>query len=117
MRRHAIAIAASALLAFAAAAQDSPRDNKPEDAYQEIAVLMDVIELLRQDYVDADKVGYRRLVQGALNGIMAELDPFSVYMRPKSYDRFKEDTDGKEFVGIGVEVAFDRDHKIEVVAP
>lgn len=120
MRRHAIVIAASALLAFAVAAQDSPRTNgqaKPEDAYQELAVLMDVIALLRQDYVDTDKVTYRRLVQGALNGVMAELDPFSVYMRPQSYSRFKEDTEGKEFVGIGVEVAFNKEHKIEVVAP
>lgn len=56
-----------------------------------------------------------RLVEGALKGMVAELDPHSAYMNRTEYAEFQGDTEGR-FGGIGVEVDF-RDELVTVIAP
>lgn len=55
-----------------------------EDAYREIAVFMEVLSRVEEDYVeppDMDKVE-----QGAMQGLMSALDPYSSFLPRERYD-------------------------------
>jgi carboxyl-terminal processing protease len=41
-----------------------------------------VLERVRRDYVDGEKLTYKDLVQGALKGMLSTLDPHSEFMEP-----------------------------------
>lgn len=94
---------------------DATVENPKDDGYQAISNLMFVIQELRQNYVDGDKVTYGKLVEGALKGMLHELDPFSSYENPKRYEDMIEQTEG-QFGGIGVVVTM-KNKMLEVVAP
>jgi carboxyl-terminal processing protease len=72
-----------------------------------------VLVLVENHYVDPAQ--RTKIVEGAIKGMVAELDPHSAYMDPKEYALFQSDTEGK-FGGIGVEVDF-RDERVTVLAP
>jgi carboxyl-terminal processing protease len=56
---------------------------------------------IENDYVDPVDRG--KLLEGAVRGMVAELDPHSSYMDPVEFQAFDSDTQG-QFGGIGVEV-------------
>ena len=60
-----------------------------EDPYGELKLFNIVLERVRQDYVDGDKVTYRDLVQGAMKGMLSTLDPHSEFMEAPKYDELK----------------------------
>jgi carboxyl-terminal processing protease len=62
-----------------------------------------------------DPAERRKIVDGAIKGMVAELDPHSAYMDAKEYALFQSDTSGR-FAGIGIEVDF-RDERVTVLAP
>jgi carboxyl-terminal processing protease len=68
---------------------------------------------LENAYVDP--LERQRLLDGAIKGMVAELDPHSAYMNPQEFASFNEDTEGA-FGGIGVEVDF-RNEQFTVIAP
>ncbi len=70
-------------------AQASPKDD-PYDSYKQLA---DVLEKIRQEYVDADKVSYQDMIRGAMKGMLGTLDPHSEYMDPEKFDELKKDTE------------------------
>lgn len=76
-------------------------------------LLSDVVERVRQDYVQ--KPDEKKMVEGAVNGLLMSLDPYSAYMNPQDFKLYKESTKG-EFGGIGLEVAF-LSGMVKVVAP
>jgi carboxyl-terminal processing protease len=86
-----------------------------DDAYENIALFTRVLEVVRRDYVDADKVSYEDLIHGALKGMLGTLDPHSEFMEPKKYEGLKEDTEG-EFGGVGIIISV-KDNFLTVVAP
>ncbi len=96
---------------YSAATNDSP-----DDSYTIIYRFMYVLQKVRKEYVDADKVSYQSLIKGAMKGMLRELDPFSSYMEPEGYKELVEDTEGREFGGIGIVVTF-RNHVLEVIVP
>lgn len=69
--------------------------------------------LIENEYVEP--VERRRLIEGAIAGMVAELDPHSAYLPAEDYSIFQSDTEGR-FGGIGVEVDF-RDDYVMVIAP
>ncbi|MEI8351859.1 MAG: S41 family peptidase, partial [bacterium] len=71
--------------------------------------------LVRQNYVDDNKVSYSNLVSAALKGMLQSLDPFSQYMEPSAYKELKEETQGS-FGGIGIQLGF-KDNALTVIAP
>jgi carboxyl-terminal processing protease len=91
-------------LATAAAAPESP--------YDLVRQLARVLVLVENEYVDP--VERSRLLEGAIKGMVAELDPHSSYLPAEDYKTFQEDTQG-EFPGIGVEVDF-RNETVVVIA-
>jgi carboxyl-terminal processing protease len=83
------------------------------DTYRQLNLFGDVFERVRADYVD--KPDDSKLVEAAINGMLAGLDPHSSYMDPKSFRDMQVQTRG-EFGGLGIEVTME-DGLIKVVAP
>jgi carboxyl-terminal processing protease len=83
------------------------------DTYRELNLFGDVFERVRADYVE--KPDDSKLVESAINGMLAGLDPHSSYMDPKSFRDMQEQTRG-EFGGLGIEVTME-DGLVKVVAP
>ncbi|HOW88801.1 MAG TPA: S41 family peptidase [Elusimicrobiales bacterium] len=84
-----------------------------DQTYQQLKVIVDVMELIRENYVD--EVGSQKLIYGAAAGMVRELDDFSQFMEPDVYTRVKSDTEG-EFGGIGIRVD-QREGWLTVVTP
>ena len=83
------------------------------DTYKQLNLFGDVFERVRADYVE--KPEDAKLVEFAINGMLASLDPHSSYMDGKSYRDMQVQTRG-EFGGLGIEVTME-DGLIKVVAP
>src|ERR1035438_126303 len=83
------------------------------DTYRQLNLFGDVFERVRADYVE--KPDDNKLVQSAINGMLAGLDPHSSYMDPNSFRDIQVQTRG-EFGGLGIEVTME-DGLVKVVAP
>ena len=83
------------------------------DLFSKLEVFNNMIQIMNQYYVD--KVDWDKVMTGAYRGMMAELDPHSVYIDKERFKRSEESFSGK-FQGIGIE--FDiLDGYITVIAP
>lgn len=91
------------------------QDEEDVSPYKEMKSLARAVELIRQDYVDADKTDYEELIHSALRGMLEELDPHSDFMDPKDFKGMQEDT-RSEFGGLGV-VVTRKDDRLVIVAP
>src|SRR4249920_3167626 len=83
------------------------------DTYRQLNLFGDVFERVRADYVEKPDDG--KLVESAINGMLAGLDPHSSYMDPKGLRDMQVQTRG-EFGGLGMEVTME-DGLVKVVAP
>ena len=83
------------------------------DTYRQLNLFGDVFERVRADYVE--KPDDSKLIETAINGMLAGLDPHSSYMDAKSFRDMQVQTRG-EFGGLGIEVTME-DGLIKVVAP
>jgi carboxyl-terminal processing protease len=90
-------------------ARASPSDT-PYAALEQLGRVLVEIE---NEYVDP--VNRTKLVDGAIKGMVAELDPHSSYMPPDEFSAFENDTEG-QFGGIGIEVE-QRNEQLVVLAP
>jgi len=86
-----------------------------DNGYDNIAVLMRAMQLIRQDYVDEKKTNYRALTYAAIKGMFNSLDPHSRFMEPSELQGMEDDT-RSEFGGIGITVTT-RDGLLTVVSP
>jgi carboxyl-terminal processing protease len=83
------------------------------DTYRQLSLFGDVFERVRADYVE--KPDDSKLIESAINGMLAGLDPHSSYMDSKSFRDMQVQTRG-EFGGLGIEVTME-EGLIKVVAP
>src|SRR4030088_1401325 len=83
------------------------------DTYRQLNLFGDVFERVRSDYVEKPDDG--KLVESAISGMLAGLDPHSSYMDAKSFRDMQVQTRG-EFGGLGIEVTME-EGVIKVVAP
>lgn len=91
----------------------SPAVTQVESPYNVVDQTARVLVLVEQDYVEP--VERNRLLEGAVRGMVAELDPHSAYLPARDYSAFQADTEGR-FGGIGVEVDFREDYVV-VLSP
>lgn len=89
--------------------------NGEKEAFEKVAVMMKVLNLIRQDYVDADKVGYTDLLYNATRGMVGTLDPFSDFLPPDEFKNMKEMTEGR-FGGLGITITV-RNGALTIIAP
>jgi carboxyl-terminal processing protease len=81
--------------------------------YQLLSLFGDVFERVKADYVVP--VNDQALIENAINGMLAGLDPHSAYMNAEQYRDMQAQTDG-EFGGLGLEVT-QQDGFIKVISP
>ena len=87
--------------------------SQRESPYAQLSQMARALVFIENHYVDP--VERQRILDGAVTGMVAELDPHSAYMNPKDFALFNEDTEGA-FGGIGVEVDF-KNEQVIVIAP
>ncbi|MCW5749124.1 MAG: S41 family peptidase [Alphaproteobacteria bacterium] len=92
--------------------KDKPKSDKSE-LYQQLNLFGDVLERIRNDYVEPPKE--TELIEAAINGMLASLDPHSSYMNPKQFRDMQVQTRG-EFGGLGIEVTMENG-LVKVVTP
>jgi len=90
-----------------------PRPAHAETAYAELQLFTDVLSIVRRSYVE--EVPVKELVYGAIDGMLASLDPHSGFMPPDVYKEMKIDTRG-EFGGLGIEITL-KDEILTIVTP
>jgi carboxyl-terminal processing protease len=98
-----LAGSAAAVLASPAAAE----------MYRELDIFARVLTEVKNSYVEP--VDEKRLIYGAIHGMLRTLDPHSSFMDPKEYQQMKADTTG-EWGGLGLDVTM-RAGVLVVVSP
>ena len=81
--------------------------------YQELEKFMSVYERVKTNYVD--KGDDHALIKGAIDGMLASLDPHSSYAEATDFDQLKTTTDGN-YGGLGLTVSME-DGIVKVIAP
>ncbi|MBA3897973.1 MAG: S41 family peptidase [Sphingomonadaceae bacterium] len=83
------------------------------NTYRELDTFMSVFERVRADYVE--KVDDKALIKGAIDGMLASLDPHSSYLDARDFDQMRAQTDGN-YGGLGLTVTME-DGAVKVVTP
>ncbi len=99
-------------LAISATAQRIADAHSPLPV-DEIRQFADVFGVIKSNYVEP--VDDRKLLTGAINGMVADLDPHSAYLDEKAYKELKEQTVGR-FGGLGIEVGSENGY-LKVISP
>jgi carboxyl-terminal processing protease len=86
-----------------------------QDPYPSLQLFSYVLEKVRKDYVDGQKLTYQDLVYGALKGMLNTLDPHSEFMEPDKFKELQNDTQGA-FGGLGIVISM-KDNFVTVIAP
>ena len=84
-----------------------------EDMYEQLQLFGDVLEQIRSKYVEPPND--KELIEAALSGMLASLDPHSSYLAPKGFEDMQVQTRGA-FGGLGIEVTMDKG-LVKVIAP
>ncbi|MFB9886154.1 S41 family peptidase [Balneatrix alpica] len=93
-------------------AQPPAADNQPLPL-ESLRLFAEALERIKQNYVN--EVSDEQLLEYAIQGMVANLDPHSSYLPPREFRELQESTSG-EFGGLGIEVD-QQDGFIRVVAP
>ncbi len=84
-----------------------------EQIYQELKKLALVFEVARDNFVEeADE---KKMLEAAMNGMLAELDPHSSYLNADDFKEFNDKSHG-EFGGLGIQITSDRG-AVRVISP
>jgi carboxyl-terminal processing protease len=81
--------------------------------YRELDAFMSVFERVRTDYVE--KTDDKKLIKGAIDGMLASLDPHSSYLDARDFNQMRIQTDGN-YGGLGLTVTLE-DGAVKVIAP
>ncbi|MEM7522592.1 MAG: S41 family peptidase [Pseudomonadota bacterium] len=110
------AIGGAALGVFATMHLTTPlsaQESGARSTYEYLDLFGDIFERVRSQYVE--EVDEAELIENAINGMLASLDPHSSYLAPKNFEDMRVQTRG-EFGGLGIEVTME-DGFVKVVAP
>jgi carboxyl-terminal processing protease len=83
------------------------------DDYENLRVFTEVLSLVQSNYVE--DIENKKLVEGAIKGLLKTLDPHTSYMPPEMYKEMQVETEG-QFGGLGIEITV-RDDLLTVVSP
>jgi carboxyl-terminal processing protease len=81
--------------------------------WQDARLLAEVLEHVRREYVD--RISDQELMEAAIRGLIADLDPHSAYLDPEQFDEIRISTTG-EYSGVGIEVELENG-VVKVVNP
>lgn len=109
----AIAGDAAAEAGKSATGGDKKTARSDEDFYQLYQLLADTVDQIDRNYVK--EVDRRELMEAAIRGMVAKLDPYSAYIGPEELAQFRSSVDS-EFAGIGIQVSED-EGDLRVLSP
>lgn len=104
-------LAVAGFLAMSAPAAHAAANDA--ETYRQLDQLMDVFERVRAEYVE--KVDDKKLLEGAINGMLASLDPHSSFLDSRDFEQMRQQTEG-EYGGLGIEVT-QENGVVKVVSP
>ena len=89
------------------------QDNSARNTYEYLDLFGEIFERVRTSYVE--QVDEQQLIEAAIDGMLASLDPHSSYLPPQNFQEMRQSTKG-EFGGLGIEVTMENGF-VKVVAP
>jgi len=95
------------------AAKENLENSAENNNYESLKTFSEVLSLVESTYVE--KVSGKKLIEGAIHGLVKTLDPHTSYMPLEAYQEMKVQTSGK-FGGLGIEVSM-RDGVLTVISP
>ncbi|MCM8827977.1 MAG: PDZ domain-containing protein [Candidatus Omnitrophica bacterium] len=93
--------------------ETSQARKNEEELYREIERFVNVLNIVKKEYVTP--VEDKKLIYGALKGMLSSLDPYSAFLEPEASKELQMETSG-EFEGVGMEITL-KDGIITVVSP
>jgi carboxyl-terminal processing protease len=108
-----VLLVAAAFAGGAATSHLAGATTQGASPYAALDQLARVLVIVENQYVEP--TSRAKIAEGAIKGMVAELDPHSAYLPPDEFAIFQGETSGK-FGGVGVEVDF-RDDYVTVIAP
>ncbi len=88
-------------------------ESDDNTTYHQLKLFSQVLDLVERDYVEPVKS--KKLIYGAIQGMLSSLDPHSAFMKPEDFKELQVETKGK-FTGIGIEITI-KDGVLTVVSP
>jgi len=77
--------------------------KEEEGRYRSALLFANVIELIRDEYLEPEKTDYDKMTYAALRGLLSSLDPHSQFLDPENYTMIRTETEG-QFGGLGISV-------------
>jgi carboxyl-terminal processing protease len=108
-----LAIGVIAGVAVGGVSQSTLRAAAPS-ANDELTLFADIFNKVRDNY--AEKPDDDKMMRGAIDGMLASLDPHSTYFDMKALQDFQTSMKGEEFGGLGLEVMME-EGLVKVVSP
>jgi len=102
-----------ALVTFIGISSQKKCDAKSGKEYEYIGLFTDVMTIVKKSYVE--EVDSKKLIYGAINGMLSALDPHSSFMSPDTFKEMKVETKGA-FGGLGIEISM-KDGILTVISP
>lgn len=93
--------------------KDTEIEAATDNTFSYIKKIMNIVKIVDTYYVD--KPDNEKIMQGAIHGLLDELDPHSYYIEPEKQTEIDEEMQG-HFGGIGIEFEI-KDKYLTVVAP
>jgi len=107
-----------ALVTAAVLSAGFARSTISSDTFRQLDLFGEVFEQVYENYVERPEDA--KLVKGAIDGMLSELDPHSSYMTAEDFTRMQEQTRGS-FAGLGIQVVMDNEGPdkgfVKVIAP
>lgn len=94
-----VLVISSVLVVYSTVGGVLGRVSAQDGSYPQLTVFMDVIDKIRNEYVDEPSLS--QAMEGAIRGMVERIDPNGGYLSPESVE-FYEDFDLLESAGIGV---------------
>lgn len=89
----------------------------PKNVDVDFKLFWDTWDLLSRSYFDKKAIDAHKLFYGAISGMVASVgDPYTVFLPPEQQKFTKDELSGS-FEGVGIELGFNKDKRLVVVAP
>ncbi|MEL7490616.1 MAG: S41 family peptidase [Pseudomonadota bacterium] len=112
------AAAGGAVFSAALLSAGFARPSISADTFRQLDLFGEVFEQVHENYVSEPED--EKLIKGAIDGMLSELDPHSNYLAASDYTRMQEQTRGS-FTGLGIQVVMDNEGPdqgfVKIVAP
>lgn len=92
-----------------------PSAQGEEGRYRSALLFANVVELVRDEYLEPEKTDYDKMTYAALRGLLSSLDPHSQFLDPEGYALIRTETEG-QFGGLGISVGM-LDNQLTVNVP